>query len=155
MTARGSCLAEAKVQRGIFQGDALSSLLFIIVMMPLYHILRKCTARYKLSKSQEKINQLMYMDDIKLFAKNEKDLETSVRIYSQDIGMKFCIEKCAMVIIKSGKRHLAGGMKLPSQDKIRTLGEKETHKYLDILGADTIKQADMKERIKKEYLRKN
>ena len=32
------------------------------------------------------------MDDIKLFAKNEKELETlihAVRIYSQDIGMGF------------------------------------------------------------------
>ena len=32
----------------------------------------------------------MYTDDIKLFAKNEKELETpAVRIYSQDIGMEF------------------------------------------------------------------
>ena len=41
----------------------------------------------------------MYMDDITLFAKNEKELETlirAVRIYSQDIGMEFGIEKCAM-----------------------------------------------------------
>ena len=44
-------------------------------MMPLNHILRKCTAGYKLTKSQEKINHLMYMDDIKPFAKNEKELE--------------------------------------------------------------------------------
>ena len=62
-------LAETKIQRGI-QGDALSPLLFIIAMMPLNHILRKCAAGYKLSRSQEKINHLMYMDDIKLFAKN-------------------------------------------------------------------------------------
>ena len=38
--------------------------------------------------------------------------------------------------------------------KIRTLGEKETYKYLGILVADTIKQVKMKERIKKEYLRR-
>ena len=44
----------------------------IIAIMPLNHILRKCTVGYKLSRSQEKINHLMYMDDIKLFAKNEK-----------------------------------------------------------------------------------
>ena len=34
----------------------------------------------------------MYMDDIKLFAKNKKELETlihEVRIYSQDIRMEF------------------------------------------------------------------
>ena len=38
----------------------------------------------------------MYKDDIKLFAKNEKELETliqEVRIYSEDIAMKFGREK--------------------------------------------------------------
>ena len=29
-------------------------------------ILRKCTGGYKLNKSQENVNHLMYMDDIKL-----------------------------------------------------------------------------------------
>ena len=69
LTAEGKSLAEAKVQRGIFQEDALSLLLIIIVMIPLYHIHRKCTAGYKLRKSQEKINHRMYMDEIKLFEK--------------------------------------------------------------------------------------
>ena len=95
--------------------------------MPLNHILRKYTAGYKLSRSQEKINHLMYIDDIKLFAKNEKGLETlihTVRIYSQDIGMEFGIEKCAILVMKRGKRHLTDGMELPNQDKIRTLETK-------------------------------
>ena len=158
LTAGGRRLAEAKVQRGIFQGDPLSPLLFIIVMKPLNHRLRKCTAGYKLTKSQEKINHLLYMDDIKLFAKNEKELETlihALRIYSQDIGVKIGIENCAMLVMKSGKRHLMDGMELPNKDKIRTLGEKETYKYYDILGDDIIKQMEMKEKIKKEYLRRN
>ena len=37
----------------------------------------------------------MYRDDIKLFDKNEKEIESliqEVRIYSQDIGMEFSIE---------------------------------------------------------------
>ena len=78
LTAGGRRLAEAKIQRDIFQGDALSPLLFIIAMMPLNHILRKCTAGYKRSRSQEKINHLMYTNDMKLFAKNEKELETLI-----------------------------------------------------------------------------
>ena len=126
-------------------------------MMPLNHIHRKCTAAYKLRRSQEKINHLMYMDDIKLFAKNEKELETlihAVRIYSQDVGMKFGIEKCALLVIKSGQRHLTDGIELPNQDKIRTLAENETYKYLGILEADTIKQVEMKDKIQKEYLRR-
>ena len=97
----------------------------------------------------------MYMDDIKLFAKNEKELETlihAVSIYSQGIGMESGIEKCAMRVMKSGKWHLTDGMELPSQDKIRTVGEIETNRYLGILEADTIKQVGMKDKIKKEYL---
>ena len=143
LTTRRGSLAETKIQRGIFPGDALSPLQFIIAKMPLNHILRKSTAGYKLSRSQGKINYLMYMDGIKLFAKNEKELETlkqTVRIYSQDIRMEFGRGKCAMIVRKSGKRHLTDGMELPNQEKIRTLGEKKTYKYLGILEADTIKQ---------------
>ena len=108
LTAGGRRLAETKIQRGIFQ-DELSPLLFIIAIIPLKPLLRKCTAGYKLSKSQEKINHLMDMDDIKLFAKNKKELETlihAVRIYSQDIGIELGIEKCAILVMKNGKRHL-------------------------------------------------
>ena len=59
----------------------------------------------------------MYMDDIKLFAKNEKEQKTlihAVRIYSQDIGMEFVIEKCAMLVMKRGKWHMTDGIKLPN-----------------------------------------
>ena len=78
LAAGGRSLAEIKIQWGNSQGDALSPLLFIIAIMPRNHILRKCTARYKISRSQEKINHLMYIDDIKLFTKNEKELETLI-----------------------------------------------------------------------------
>ena len=68
--------------------------------------------------------------------------------------MESGIEKCAMLVMKSGNWHLTDGMELPNQDKIRMLGEKETYKYLGIWEADTIKQEEMKEKIKKEYLRR-
>ena len=74
----------------------------------------------------------MYMDDIKLPAKNEKELETlihAVRIYNQVLGMEFGIGKCATLVMKSGKRHMTDGIELPNQDRIRTLEEKETFKY--------------------------
>ena len=54
--------------------------------------------------------------------------------------------------MKSGKRHMTGGMEQPHHGKIRTLGENETYKYLGILEADTIKQVQMKDTIRKEYL---
>ena len=110
-------------------------------MVPLNHISRKCTAGYKLSKIARKDQSPNVQDEIKLFAKNEKELEIlihAVRIYSQDIGIELGIENSAMLVMKSGKRHLTGRMGLPNQDKIRTLGEKEMYKYLGIVEADTM-----------------
>ena len=49
---------------------------------------------------------------------------------------------------------MTDGMELPNHDKIRTLEEKETYKYLGILEADTIKQVQMKDIIWKKYLRR-
>ena len=51
--------------------------------------------------------------------------------------------------MKSGKPYITEGEELPNQVVIRKLGEKETYKYLGISEADTIKQQEMKEKIKK------
>ena len=40
LTVGGKSLAEVKILISIFQGDALSQLIFIIVMVPLTHILK-------------------------------------------------------------------------------------------------------------------
>ena len=72
LTFEEQILVEAKIQRGIFKGDSLSQLLFIIAARPLTYILWKCTGDNKFTKSQEKIIHIMYKDDSKLFAKNEK-----------------------------------------------------------------------------------
>ena len=48
--------------------------------------------------------------------------------------------------MKSGKRHKTEGMDQPNQENNRRLGEKETYKYFEILEADIIKQAEMKEK---------
>ena len=77
----------------------------------------------------------MYMDDIKLFEKNEKELETlihTVRIYIQDIEMEIGKEICAILERKSGKWHLTDRKELPNQEKIKMLAENETYKYLGI-----------------------
>ena len=79
----------------------------------------------------------MYMNDIKLFAKNEKELETLIqnaRIYSQDIGMEFGIEKRTMLKKKNGKRQMTEKVELPNQGINRTLREKENQQIFGDIG---------------------
>ena len=83
----------------------------------------------------------MDIDDIKSFAKTEKEMETqiqTIRTYCQDVGMKFDTEKCAMLIIKNGKRDTRKKIKLPNQESLKMSREMENFKYLEILDANTI-----------------
>ena len=157
LTAGGKTLAKVEIQRDIFQRDSLSLLLFLLAMIPINHIFRKCAGVNKFIEEQEKINHLMYVDDVKLFAKSEKELVTLKQakgIYSQDIGMEFSTEKCAMQITRSRKRETMEGIELSNQERIKMFIEEETYKYLGILEVDTIKQVKMKEKNKKNISRK-
>ena len=45
------------------------------------------------------------MDNLKLYTSNEKSLEVltqTMRVFSNDIGMKFGVEKCAVLTMKKG-----------------------------------------------------
>ena len=68
----------------------------------------------------------MYIDDSKLFAKNEEELDsnTTVRIYSENKGMQISRGKCALLIMRSEKRQMTERIEVPNQEKIRMLGEK-------------------------------
>ena len=53
------------------------------------------------------------MDDMKLFAKEEKGLETVIQVLSicrQDIVMEFGIDYCAMLKMRSGNRQITIGI---------------------------------------------
>ena len=52
-----------------------------------------------------------------------------------DIGIEFGIEKCAILIMKSGKRETAEGIELLSQKSIRTIGEKENYNFFRTNGS--------------------
>ena len=76
----------------------------------------------------------MNIDGIKFLEKmKQTELETliqTIRIYSQDVGMEFAIDKRDKLIMKSGKREVIEGIKLPNEEWFRTLREKENYNYL-------------------------
>ena len=119
-------MTTVNIRRGIFQAD---SYLFVICMIPLTHVLRKAKARYTLGG--EKINHLLFMDDLKLYGKSEnkiKRLVSTAEVFSRDIGMEFGIKKCGVIIMNGGKVKSTDGIELPSGEKIREIEDR--YKYL-------------------------
>ena len=69
------------------------------------------------------------MDNLKLHSRSGKGLDSLVQTvcgFSEDIGMEFGIEKCAMLV----------GIDLPDGKVIKPLQEGENYMYLGILEAD-------------------
>ena len=59
-----------QIQRGIFQGDSLSPLLFCIALIPLTNELNRADCGYQVQETERKISHLLYMDDLKLLGRN-------------------------------------------------------------------------------------
>ena len=150
-------LGEGDIKQGIFQGDFLSSLVFVLLLIPLSLILRKTSAAHEFSGSKEKINHLIFMDDLKLHSPNEKELDSlvqTIHIFSKDIGMEFGIEKRAMLVIENGKIVKSVGIELPDGKVTKSLQDGKSYKYLAILEADRFLGKEMKLKVSKEYFRR-
>ena len=141
------------MKRGIFQGDSLSPLLFMLSMLPLSLILKKVNACYKWGKREYKLNHLLFMDDLKLHAKIAEQANSLVRtvyVFSTNIGMEFGITKCGVLTMKRGKIIKSEGIKLPDGEVMKQVGQ-EGYTYLGIIELNKIKETEMKEKIMKEY----
>ena len=153
LTCNNQSLGRVDIKRGIFQGDSLSSLLFVLCLIPLTLILHKSESAYQFSSTKEKINHLLFMDDLKLYAKNEKGLDSlvqTVRIFSDDIGMEFGIDTWATLVLKRGKLTKFDGISLPDGTVMKVLIEEAVYKYLGVIEADQIRYTEMKEKVKTE-----
>ena len=64
LTSNQEILGTVDIERGIFQADSLSPLLFLIIMIPVLLILIDTRADYQLKKEGCKINHLLFMEII-------------------------------------------------------------------------------------------
>ena len=142
MLCAGNSELEVDIKRGILKGDSLPPLVFVLALIPLSLIIRNAEAAYEFSGCKEKINHLLFMNDLQLYSRNEKELDPLVQlihIFSEDIGMEVGIEKCAMLAIKKGKIVKSVAKELPD---------------LGILDTDTFLGEKMKLKVSKEYFRR-
>ena len=103
-----------KYLTGILQGDCLSLLLFELCVNPLSHLLKTTCAGYNIGLPGErttKITHLLFVDDLKTYASNQSIARKQLELITQftnDIGMRFGIDKCAYLYMEKGKKKLIG-----------------------------------------------
>ncbi|XP_060525288.1 uncharacterized protein LOC132701424 [Cylas formicarius] len=138
-----------KIQRGIFQGDALSALWFCIALNPLSSALNNLKQGYPLNK-ELKLSHLMYMEDLKIFSDTEKGLNRQLRCienFSNDIRMRFGLEKCKVSRLHRREWRRMDGHQLTQHSgggKITTLDKAEIYKYLGLAQARGIDSKSVK-----------
>ena len=145
-----------KIRRGIFQGDSVPPVLFVLAIILLTLVLRHTEASYEFKKGGQKISHLLFMDDLKLFAKNDDQIDSlvnTVRFFSDDIKMEFGLPKCGVLIMKRGKVIKSERISMLDGKMIKNI-EEGGYKYLGILEADGVKHEEMKDQIKEEYIRR-
>ena len=151
--ADGKLLGSVPIRRGLFQGDSFSPLLFVIALLPLTHILRETGMGYQLEKNVAKVNHLFFMDDLTLYGKNDKEIDSLIKTVwqcSEDIKIEFGILKCAVVSLQRGKKTRLEGIQLPNGEEIGEAGVGR-YKYLVVLELDKIICDEMKRKVKEVY----
>ena len=144
-------------KKGLRQGDSLCPTLFTLCLNPIAWKLR-ATSGYKLSKSIScKVTHLLYIDDLKLYASSESNLERvtkTVKGGMDCIGLKWNEKKCAVVHVKRGCVKQMENMEIDELKSIKSCGEESTYKFLGVL--ENSKQEDklVLENASKEYLRR-
>ena len=76
-----------------------------------------------------------------------------MRVFSNDIGMEFGVEKCTVLTINKRKMASSDAIALPNET-MKGMKEGDSYKYLGVIQADGAKHHEMKEKVKTEYYRR-
>ena len=102
----------------------------------------------------QRLNHLLYIDDIKLYAATDSQLQELLRLtrtFSRDIKMVFGVEKCKTLCIAKGKLEMRN-FTTEDDDTMEAMNEDNRYRYLGHMQAKQIKHAQMKQKLREEYL---
>ena len=94
---------------------------------------------------------------MKLYGKDDSELEELLRIvngFSYDIGMECGLSKCALATFKRGKLEKSDHDRLDEETMNKNLEQGKVYKYLGIDESSGIQHATMKQKLKKELVRR-
>jgi len=81
------------------------------------------------SREKNKVSHLFYMDDLKLFTRDETKLQqkmNKVKTFSDDLQMEFGLDKCATAVFKHGRLTKSQTLSLHNLTAIINMGLDET-----------------------------
>ncbi len=144
---------EVRFRRGIFRGDSLAPLIFVICLIPISRALKQAGLEYSLGRGKVSVSHLWFMDDCKLYAKDSKQQQKQVQILEEEAkktGMAFGLSKCASQTMKRGRITEAATPTTVGGEKLPRVPE-HGYKYLGMLQTDLIDHKQMKEKLTAEY----
>ena len=144
------------INTGIFQGDSCSGTFFILSLLPLSWLLKQSNLGYRINNMNDVISHLLFMDDLKLYASNDQQLESQIKIvktFSDDIRMNFGINKCNKVTIKRGNITKTNDVVMDNGDILKTLDQNKQYRYLGINEHQTTDKTT-KSSLKNEYFKR-
>ena len=137
-------------KRGLFQGDSLAPVLFVLAIAPISFAFEKLGG-YHL-RSGVKITHMFYMDDLKTFAATKAGAEQSLVMatrVSKAVGMEMGHSKCAVAHLRCGRPAI---VHIDTGEIPRLHADSDTYQYLGFPQVYGIAKGALKLKARKELL---
>ena len=140
----GQTLGTVQIKNGVIQGDSLSPLLFTLSLEPLSRMLNKKCPQVE-GNDELFRNHLIFVDDIKLFAISQNQLELACSVTAE------CLKKMSLKVNQN-----KSSSNVISEDVFGDcLGEKEHYKYLGVYeDQSNFATEQNKRKVKKQILKR-
>ena len=149
------------IHRGIFQGDSLSPLRFCLSLNPISGELTRTGLGYRCGPPAQvcPVSHLWYMDDMKLFARNDNNLLSMTNVVESMgycIGMRFNPSKSSWLTMKRGRAQSdqQSALQTLQGHAIAKLQAEESHRYLGVPESAHFHSTELKTTAKSELGRR-